>query len=139
MYMNEPLSDPFILKIFLSNKPKPDDIAFSIINTTKHSLKTKIQITPIIFNSRYSIQEQEIVLNPNEVYQKNITSDYGNVRNINSMHDLTSNDYKNERQPVKFHLKARYHNSRIKVLKFKNCIQNISVYEPSDKSFRRVK
>ena len=141
-YFGNPFTDPFILEIFVSNKQHSDaPIGFKVKNTTQHSLKTDISITPIILNKNYSDSAINYykVLNPDEEYVVDkIEGDYKYIRFVNDKHGLNAESYKNNRQPLKFELQACFRNSKFKVLKIHTCISIICAYNPSNKSFLRI-
>ena len=134
----ELITDPFILEIFISNKKHIDaPIGFKVNNTTKHSLKTDIAITPVVHNELFSTIKYYEVLNPGGEYVvERIEGDYKYIRHINAEYGL---NYKNNRQPLKFKLRARFRNSRLKVLKTRNYTEIVCAYKPENKSFSRIK
>lgn len=139
-YFTKYLADPFTLDIFISNYPRQDDISFRITNNTDHSLATEVEVTLIVFEGIYSTQKfSSIVLNPRETLEKPLEEgDYNNIRNINTMYELSGGSYDNKRQPVKFRIRATFKNSRFKIMKFTNYIENLRAYKPRGKVFERV-
>jgi hypothetical protein len=140
IYKNEPLTDPFILEVFISNLQHSDaPVGFKVKNTTKIRLKTDITISPIVHNVRYSPSKYEKVLNPGEEYiVSRIEGDYKYIRFINEKHHMNTGSYQNNQQPLKFELRAHFRNNRFQVMKIHNSTTILSAYEPKTKEFLQI-